>query len=212
MDGMGRWEPNARGRLEQAAMALFETRGYDRTTVEEIAARAGLTERTFFRYFADKREVLFGGAKDLERLIVDTIVNVPPGAAPLDAVTAALQATASIFEERRSYARKRRGIIAAHAELRGRELIKLSSLSAAIGQSLRRRGAPPSVADLIAELGIAIFRNALERWLDDKEPRALSWHIQAALDELKAVAAATGTSSSRVRTANASRRKASKSR
>ena len=85
-------------------MALFETRGYDRTTVEQIAARAGVTERTFFRYFADKREVLFGGAKDLERLIVDTIVNVPAATAPLDAVTAALQATASMFEARRGYA------------------------------------------------------------------------------------------------------------
>jgi AcrR family transcriptional regulator len=212
IDGMGRWEPNARGRLEQAAMALFETRGYDRTTVEEIAARAGLTERTFFRYFADKREVLFGGSKGLERLIVDNIVNGPPGTAPLEAVTAALQRTASIFEERRSYARRRRGIIAAHAELRGRELIKLASLAAAIAQSLRRRGVAASVADLVAELGIAIFRNAFERWVDDKEQRALTRHIQAAVEELKAVAAGTDTSSSPVRITKPSRRKSAKSR
>jgi AcrR family transcriptional regulator len=212
MDGMGRWQPNARGRLEQAAMALFETRGYDRTTVEEIAARAGVTERTFFRYFADKREVLFGGAKDLERLIVDTIANVPAATAPLDAVTAALQATASVFEERRGYARKRRGIITTHRDLQERELIKLAALAAATAHSLRRRGVAASVADLVAELGIAIFRNALERWVDDKEQRPLSRHIQSAVEELKAVAVGTGTSSSRVRTANPSRRKSSKGR
>lgn len=193
-------------------MALFETRGYDRTTVEEIAARAGLTERTFFRYFADKREVLFGGAKDLERFIVDHIANLPRTAPPLDAVTAALQATASLFEERRSYARKRRGIIAAHAELRGRELIKLASLAAAIAQSLRRRDVAAPVADLIAELSIAIFRNAFERWVEDKEQRALSRHIQAAVEALKAVAAGTGASAPRARTANRSRRKSSKRR
>jgi AcrR family transcriptional regulator len=212
MDGMGRWEPNARGRLEQAAMALFETRGYDRTTVEEIAARAGVTERTFFRYFADKREVLFGGAKDLERLIVDTIVAVPAATAPFDAVTAALQATASVFEQRRGYARKRRGIITTHADLQERELIKLASLAAAIAHSLRQRGVAASAADLIAELGIAIFRNAFERWVDDKAHRPLSQHIQSAVEELKAVATDTSTSSSRVRTANPSRRKSSTGR
>jgi hypothetical protein len=58
---MTRWEPNARGRLEQAALALYGERGFENTTVAEIAARAGLTERTFFRHFADKREVLFAG-------------------------------------------------------------------------------------------------------------------------------------------------------
>jgi AcrR family transcriptional regulator len=207
---MGRWKPNARGRLEQAAMALFETRGYDRTTVEEIAARAGVTERTFFRYFADKREVLFGGAKDLERLIVGTIVNVPAATAPLDAVTAALQATASMFEARRGYARKRRRIVATHANLQERELMKLASLAAAIADSLRRRGVAASAADLIAELGIAIFRNAFERWVDDKEPRSLSLHIQAAVEEFKAVAA--GTASSPLRTAKLLRRRSSKGR
>jgi len=191
-------------------MALFETRGYDRTTVEEIAARAGVTERTFFRYFADKREVLFGGAKELERLIVDTIVHLPAGTAPLDALTAALQATASMFEARRGYARKRRRIIATHANLQERELMKLASLAAAIADSLRRRAVAASAADLIAELGIAIFRNAFERWVDDKEPRPLSLHIQAAVEELKAVAA--GTASSPLRTAKLLRRGSSKGR
>jgi AcrR family transcriptional regulator len=193
-------------------MALFETRGYDRTTVGEIAARAGLTERTFFRYFADKREVLFGGAKDLERFIIDIIANVPAAVPPLDAVIAALQSTASMFEERRGHARQRRGIIAGHADLRERELIKLASLATAIGHSLRRRGVAAAVADLVAELGIAILRNAFERWVDDSEQRPLSRHIQAAVAELRAVVGGAGTVSSRVRTSNTSRRTSSKGR
>ncbi|MFP2933837.1 TetR family transcriptional regulator, partial [Pyxidicoccus sp. 3LG] len=89
---MGRWEPNARGRLEQAAMDLFQERGYDRTTVEEIAARAGLTERTFFRYFTDKREVLFWGSENLRKLMMSAIEDAPEATAPLDAVAAALDA------------------------------------------------------------------------------------------------------------------------
>src|SRR5450755_2142351 len=111
---MARWEPDARGRLQQAAMELYGERGYDQTTVEDIAARAGLTERTFFRYFADKREVLFGGSKDLEKLIVEAIAIAPKTMAPLDVVAAALEATAPLFEHRRAYARKRQALIAAH--------------------------------------------------------------------------------------------------
>src|ERR1700748_1304161 len=99
---MGRWEPNARGRLEEAALALFHERGYDRTTVEEIAARAGLTERTFFRYFADKREVLFSGSKMLEKTIIDRIADAPRDAAPLAAVAAAFAAAGSELEDRRA--------------------------------------------------------------------------------------------------------------
>src|SRR5438477_11303881 len=92
MGTMGRWEPDARGRLEQAALELFQERGYARTTVEDIAARAGLTERTFFRYFTDKREVLFSGSAALETLLVETIRAAPPSVVPLAAVTAALGA------------------------------------------------------------------------------------------------------------------------
>ena len=83
--GMGRWEPDSRGRLEQAALALYSERGFDNTTVAEIAARAGVTERTFFRYFADKREVLFSGAGTLQELLVNAVVRAPDSVAPIDA-------------------------------------------------------------------------------------------------------------------------------
>src|SRR3981081_3030320 len=104
---MGRWEPDARGRLEQAAMELCEARGYARKTVEDITARAGLTERTFFRYFTDKREVLFSGSAALEALIVNAVADAPESAAPIDAVAAALQAVGAVLQERREGARQR---------------------------------------------------------------------------------------------------------
>src|SRR3954447_12377444 len=100
---MGRWEPNARGRLERAALALYGERGYEQTTVAEIAARAGLTERTFFRHYADKREVLFAGSEDLQRVFVDAVAGAPPAAGPLDALTTGIDAAAEIFAEHRAY-------------------------------------------------------------------------------------------------------------
>src|SRR6266699_81044 len=130
--GMGRWEPNARGRLEQAAMELFIERGFEQTTVAEIAKRAGLTERTFFRYFADKREVLFSGAAALQKLLVEGVAGAPRSAAPMNAVAAALEAASASFERRRAFARQRQALIISHPQLQERELIKLSSLSAAI--------------------------------------------------------------------------------
>src|SRR5213083_2571182 len=119
--GMGRWEPNARGRLERAALELFIERGFDRTTVAEIAGRAGLTERTFFRHYADKREVLFHGQGALEDLVVTALTDAPGDLAPIDAVALALEAADGMFRERRAGARLRQGVIAAHAELRERE-------------------------------------------------------------------------------------------
>src|ERR1035437_5773973 len=119
---MTRWEPNGRGRLEQAALALYGERGFENTTVAEIAARAGLTERTFFRYFADKREVLFWGAGTLQELLVSAVVSAPDSAAPIDAVAAALEAAGALLQERRESARQRQTVIAANTELRQREL------------------------------------------------------------------------------------------
>src|ERR1700719_438569 len=98
---MARWEPDSRGRLEQAALALYGERGFENTTVADIAGRAGLTERTFFRYFADKREVLFSGAAALQELLVAAVARAPVSAAPIDAVAAALEEAGGMFQERR---------------------------------------------------------------------------------------------------------------
>src|SRR5438445_6093672 len=133
---MGRWEPNARGRLEQAALEPFQERGYARTTVEEIARRAGLTERTFFRHFTDKREVLFWGAGALQELVVSTVASAPDSAAPIDVVAAALEAAGARLQQRREFARQRQSIIAANPELQERELIKLASLASVLTDAL----------------------------------------------------------------------------
>ena len=186
---MGRWQPNARGRLEQAAMELYGDRGFEQTTVAEIAKRAGLTERTFFRYFTDKREVLFWGAGALQELVVSTAANAPDSAAPLDVVAAALEAAGAVLQERRESSRQRQSVITANAELRERELIKLASLATALGGALRRRGVREPAASLAAEAGIAVFKVAFERWINESSPRELPQLIRESLDELKAVTA-----------------------
>jgi AcrR family transcriptional regulator len=187
--GMARWEPDSRGRLEQAALALYGERGFENTTVADIAARAGLTERTFFRYFADKREVLFWGAGTLQELLVSAVVSAPDSAAPIDAVAAALEAAGALLQERREYARQRQTVIAANTELRERELIKLASLASAVAEALRRRGATGPAATLTAEAAIAVFRVAIERWVNESNQRDLPQLIRESLNELKAVTA-----------------------
>src|ERR1700679_3610996 len=145
---MGRWEPDARGRLAQAALALYGERGFEQTTVAEIAARAGLTERTFFRHFADKREVLFAGADALRELLVSTVAKAPESLAPIDAAATGLQAAGALIQEGGELAQQRQAIIASSAELQERELIKLASLAAALAEVLRRRGVGDPTASL----------------------------------------------------------------
>ncbi len=189
---MGRWEPDARGRLERAALELYVERGFEKTTVAQIAERAGLTERTFFRHFADKREVLFWGAGMLQELLVSTVAGAPEAATPIDAVGAALEAAATTFQGRREPVIQRQAVIAANTELRERELIKLASLASALADALRRRGVKEPVASLAAEAGIAAFRIAFERWITESKQRDLSRLVRASLEELKAVTAGKG--------------------
>ena len=186
---MGRWEPNAGGRLEHAALELYGERGFEQTTVAEIAKRAGLTERTFFRHFADKREVLFSGAGSLEELLVSAVAGAPESAAPMEAVAAGLEAAGALLQERQEFARRRQSVIAANTELQERELIKLASLASAIADTLRRRGVTEPAASLSAEAGIAVFRIAFERWVDAANQQDLSALIRESLDELKTVTA-----------------------
>ncbi len=191
MEAMGRWEPDACGRLMKAAMELFQERGYARTTVEEIATRAGLTERTFFRYFTDKREVLFSGAKELEKGIVDHIRSAPPEASPLEVVAAAFEAIGAELEDTRDlhFVRARYALVTKHVEIQERELIKLAALAAAVAKALLARGVSEPVASLTAEAGLAAFKVGFEQWIGERKPQGLAAHIRAAVDTLKAVAA-----------------------
>ena len=186
---MARWEPDSRGRLEHAALALYGERGFENTTVAEIAARAGLTERTFFRYFADKREVLFWGASTLQEYLVSAIADAPDSATPIDAVAGAIGAAGALLQERRDYARQRQIVIAANAELRERELVKLAALASALADALRQRGVTAGAAALSAEAGIAVFRVAFERWVNGSGQQDLPQLIRESLAELKAVTA-----------------------
>ena len=186
---MARWEPNAQERLVQAAMELYAERGFSETTAAEIAARAGLTERTFFRYFADKREVLFSGSEAFVKLLADGVAAAPPSARPLEAVAAALQAMTAGFEARRDFARQRHALICTHAELRERELIKLASVSSAMAGALRSRGVKEPSASLAAKAGIAVLEIAFDGWAEDtKKKKTLSQHVRESLGALEAVA------------------------
>ena len=186
---MGRWEPDAGGRFRMAAMELFVEHGYEQTTVADIAERAGLTARTFFRHFADKREVLFSGAEQLQRTMVDALDGAPAPSTPIEAIEAALAATAGFFEDNREFARRRSSVIEANAELRERELIKLATLSAALAEGLRRRGVAEPDASLAAEAGMAVFRVAFASWVAAAEPRSFRAILRASLARLQALAA-----------------------
>ena len=186
---MGRWEPNARGRLLKAALELFGERGFEQTTVAEIAMRAGLTERTFFRHFADKREVLFAGARSLQELLVSSVASAPDSVAPIDAIAGALAAAGAVLQERGEYAKQRQAIIAANTELQERELIKLASLASALAEALRERGVKEPAASLTAEAGIAVFKIAFERWAAETDKQDLPRLIRDSLEELRAVTA-----------------------
>ena len=170
MDGklrsMGRWEPDSQGRMQEAALALFAERGYSGTTAAEVAERAGVTERTFFRYFSDKREVLFAGEDEMLDLLTAAVAAALEEKEPVEAVTVGLAAVAGEIQERREVSEQRARIIAAHTELQERELKKLASWSDTIEDALCERGLSQPAAQLLAEVSVAVFRVAYVRWID----------------------------------------------
>ncbi len=172
-----------------AAITLFAEQGYQATTVSEIADAAGLTQRTFFRYFSDKREVLFSGSEELSRLWLEAVTAAPPEATPLAAVAAGLDPVAQMFIERHGFARIRAGIIEANPELKERELIKLQTLAGAIEAVLIERGVSASAAILAAHAGVTVFQVAFSRWVQQSDATALRRLMSESLEELRSVAA-----------------------
>jgi AcrR family transcriptional regulator len=187
---MARWQPDAAQRLALAALELFAERGYEDTTVTDIAQRAGLTRSTFFRHFQDKREVLFGDGT-LTALVAGAIAAAPAAATPLEAVAHALDAVGrqAFTPARREFSARRRAVIAANPELQEREALKGLGLTASMTAALGRRGVPDLTSRVAAELGALAWKIAYERWSDTANGDDFSEVARRALGELQAASA-----------------------
>ncbi|MCU1514220.1 MAG: putative TetR-family transcriptional regulator [Microbacteriaceae bacterium] len=185
---MGRWEPDAQGRLRGAALELYAHQGFEQTTVAEIAARAGVTERTFFRYFADKREVLFAGSEQLQVETLAALAAAPASSSAIEAVAFGIERAVSVLADR-EYSRQRSKVIAANPSLQERELLKLAGLGAAMSAALQQRGVPPLTARLAAEAGVSVFTSAFDRWTADGESRTSVELVRESFAELRTVTA-----------------------
>ena len=184
-----RWEPGTRERLQVAALELFVSQGFEQTTTAEIANRVGLTERTFFRHFSDKREVLFHGQHEFLQAFLDGIDAAPSEASPFELVSAALRSAAAFFPDgRRAQARTRQGVIDQNHALRERELHKLAGLATAVAEALRGRGVGEPAATLAAESGTTVFGIAFAQWIQAGEERSLADITGDVLRELVAFA------------------------
>jgi AcrR family transcriptional regulator len=193
---MVRWEPGAAERLQKAALELFATRGFEQTTATEIAQSVGLTERTFFRHFSDKREVLFYGQQLLAEAFLAGVDIAPPDASPIEIVASALQSAASVFpDERRPHSRIRQSVIDQNPALQERERHKLASIATTVADALRGRGIDEVAAILAAESGATVFVIAFTQWIREDEQRSLA---DIAADVLGELLTLTATASGRI--------------
>jgi len=182
----------------RAALELFGELGFDNTTVAEIADRAGLSERTFFRYFADKRDVLFAGSASLQEILVEAVEATPAATLPMPTIISALEVVASVvFEDAREAVRQRQTIISAHPELQERELIKLAALAAALAGALRRRGVGEPTATLASESGITVFKVAFETWVREGNGATFAHLIRRLYEDMKLALGEPGRSTAR---------------
>jgi len=183
---MPRSGAEARKRLREAAIELYLERGYDATTTAQIAERAGVTERTYFRHFPDKREVLFEGEETLRDALTGAIDAAPAGTRPLELVMGAYAASVPLFVAGRPVAERRARIMAGIPALEERARTKSAALQEAVIHALESRGVPIATARLAAQVGAAASTRALRQWYE--EPSAdLAGLLTRATAEVRAL-------------------------
>jgi AcrR family transcriptional regulator len=174
-------------------LELYQERGFDQTTASEIAARAGVNERTFFRHFPDKREVLFDGEADLRAALMQAVAEAPEGLEPFEVLLRAFRKSARNVENNRPFSEPRWKVIAATPALRERELAKHAGLIDVVAEALRQRGVDDRLAGLAARAGWAAYQHAVHIWIDSPAP-GLDAHLLRAFDDLRALCAVALTS------------------
>jgi len=175
---------DARRRLQQAALDLFLERGYEATTTAEIATRAGVTERTFFRHFPDKREALFHGEEAFRAALADAVLTAPADLGPMDALRLAFRSAEPTLAANRSFSEPRHALIARTPALQERVLTKTAGLIDGLAEALRRRGMARPAATLAAQVGMAAFSHAVQAWAENPTS-GLEPHLSRAFDELR---------------------------
>jgi AcrR family transcriptional regulator len=163
---MARWDPGTEERLTRAALELYTEHGYDNVTVTQIAERAGITRRSYFRYFPDKREVLFAGSERLPAVIREAVLDARPAASPMSAALEALAQVGATLVEHIGRTAERRAVIASSPELQERERTKLAAVTSAIHDALRQRGVGDDCAKLVAQIATIASQTAIDRWAD----------------------------------------------
>jgi AcrR family transcriptional regulator len=181
---MPRDAEKVRRRLQEAALSLYQTRGYEETTAADIAAEAGVTQRTFFRHFPDKREVLFSGEDEFIEALTRAVVSVPQGLGPLEALFHAFPSVEPLFIKNRPFTAPRRHIIAAHPALQERAQTKTRAVMSALAAAFRQRGVPDRAASLAAQVGMAALSHAVAAWFESGSTD-LGPYVEQAFKELR---------------------------
>ncbi len=190
---MARWDPQAEERLRTAAIELFLQYGYENVTVAQIADHAGLTRRTFSRYFTDKRDVLFAGSERLPGLLAEALGRADPELTAFEALlTAFAEVGAVLGTQVAAHAAQRRDVIAHSPELQERGRTKFAAVTDALAEVLRQRGSSAASAALLAEVGVAIFRSGFDRWVDDPGTDGLSARLREAGADLAGAVGSPG--------------------
>ncbi|MCW2829994.1 MAG: putative tetR family transcriptional regulator [Aeromicrobium sp.] len=164
-----RTERKARTReaLLDAALALVAERGFDSVTTDEIAATAGVSPRTFFRYFPTKESVLLFGEDAFIASFTEVYLDQPSQLDELSAVAASFVALAPVVAPLHSrIGLYHRALASSHA-LRGQEQVHRDDNVARIAAAVaRRRGlhAPDDECDLLAVVGLVTLQSALDAW------------------------------------------------
>jgi AcrR family transcriptional regulator len=187
---MPRDKEDARKRLVKAAIELFAEKGFDHTTAAQIAARAGVTARTFFRHFPDKREVLFEGQTILGAVLSQAITEAPPELSPIETLRRAFASITEMLEQNRRFSEPRQHIISATPALQEREVAKHAAIARVVGEALQKRGVKTRRANLAAQTGLAVLSYALDAWFVDPSSR-LANYLDSAFAELQDLSSPT---------------------
>ncbi len=190
--------------IQGAVLSLASEQGYEHVTIEEISARADVSPRTFFNYFASKDEAVVGDVPSL--VDVDgagEFLEAGRGENLLLGLGRLLDAVSSAISDDRAQSQRRRILLREHPALFAKRMAVLHEFEDELAELVARRLTidDPELAEdpdalaqrsrLVALIGFATLRSAYRRWIDAADDRSLSSSVREAFEQLDATLAST---------------------